>query len=132
MDFVLFSGGAAHGLVSAVEAEFGKRTGAVIVGSYGAVGVYRDKFLAGNPADMLILSRVLIDQLAADGHVAATDVHDIGAVRTAIAVRSGDPEPDVSSEGSAAGGYRYLFSRSQTGDSRHTFRESAESLRHRY
>ena len=98
MDIVLFSGGAAHGLVSAVKTEFGKRTGASIKGSYGAVGVYRDKFLAGDHADMLILSRTLIDQLAADGHIAAMDVHDIGAVRTAVAVRSGDAKPDVSTE----------------------------------
>ena len=98
MNFVLFSGGAAHGLVQSVEAEFTRRSGCTIQGSYGAVGVYRDKYLAGDHADMLILSRQLIDSMVAGGHVAANDVFDIGAVRTAVAVRAGDAKPDISTE----------------------------------
>lgn len=97
MTFALFSGGAAHGLVRGVEAAFTQKTGLSIKGYYGAVGVYRDKFLGGDHADMLILSRPLIEQLSRDGHVAAGDVHDIGPVRTAVAVRAGDPQPDISS-----------------------------------
>ncbi|MGE3645342.1 MAG: molybdate ABC transporter substrate-binding protein [Beijerinckiaceae bacterium] len=100
MELVLFSGGAAHGLVHSLEAEFGKQTGFTLQGSYGAVGVYRDKFLAGEHADMLILSRPLIDALAQDGHIAPDDIFDIGPVRTAVAVRAGDPKPDIASEDS--------------------------------
>lgn len=96
MEFILFSGGAAHGLVQSVEQEFTRRCGLTIQGSYGAVGVYRDKYLAGDHADMLILSRQLIDGLARDDQIAAEDIFDIGAVRTAVAVRSADPKPDIS------------------------------------
>jgi len=96
MSLVLFSGGAAHGLVSTVENEFNKTTGERIDGSYGAVGMYRDKYLAGDHADMLILSRVLIDGLVEAGEIAPVDVYDIGAVRTAVAVRNGDKQPDIS------------------------------------
>lgn len=98
MSIVLFSGGAAHGLVGSVDEEFAKTTGERIVGSFGAVGVYRDKYLAGDHADILILSRALIDGLVEAEEVAADDVYDIGAVRTAVAVRSGDQKPDVSDE----------------------------------
>lgn len=96
MSLVLFSGGAAHGLVSSVESEFEKTTGVRIDGSYGAVGVYRDNYLAGDHADILILSRALIDGLVEAKEVASADVHDIGAVRTAVAVRDGDKQPDIS------------------------------------
>ena len=96
MELTLFSGGAAHGLVEAVTAAFASQTGCSIKGSYGAVGVYRDKYLAGDHADMLILSRVLIDGLVQSGDVAAGDVFDIGPVHTSVAVRSGDPRPDIS------------------------------------
>ena len=55
------------------------------------------RLLAGEPVDIMILSRTLIDGLARDGHVVAQSVKDIGAVQTAIAVRSGDPAPAVGS-----------------------------------
>ena len=99
MSLVLFSGGAAHGLVSSVENEFEKTTGERIDGSYGAVGIYRDNYLAGDHADILILSRALIDGLVEAGEIASADMHDIGAVRTAVAVRVGDKQPDISDAG---------------------------------
>jgi molybdate transport system substrate-binding protein len=67
-----------------------------IDGSYGAVSGYRDKYLAGDYADILILSRALIHGLVDAGEVASADLHDIGAVRTAVAVRNGDKQPDIS------------------------------------
>lgn len=98
MELTLFSGGAAHGLVESVAAAFKEKSGLSINGSYGAVGVYRDKYLAGDHADMLILSRTLVDGLVRSGDVALEDVFDIGAVRTAVATRKGDPRPDISNE----------------------------------
>ena len=56
----------------------------------------RARLLAGEPADIVILSRALIDGLARDGHVVARDRRRISArSQTAIAVRSGDPLPAV-------------------------------------
>jgi molybdate transport system substrate-binding protein len=55
----------------------------------------RDRLLAGEPADVLILSRALIDGLARDGHVVGASAKDIGAVETAVAVRGGDAMPPV-------------------------------------
>jgi molybdate transport system substrate-binding protein len=60
----------------------------------------RDKLLSGTAADLLILTRALIDELAAQGHVVPASVTNIGTVLTAVAVRSGDPVPDI---GNAAG-----------------------------
>jgi molybdate transport system substrate-binding protein len=91
----LLSGGAAHGLVEQVRPSFESRTGCTIDGTFSAVGAMRDKLLAGEPADVMILSRALIDELASSGHVVPSTVTDVAKVATAIAVRKGDPLPDV-------------------------------------
>lgn len=100
MKLTILSGGAAQGLVSALSAEFKAQSGCEIDGTFGAVGAMRDKLLSGTSADLLILTRALIDELAAQGHVVPNTVVDIGTVLTAVAVRSGDAAPHV---GDAAG-----------------------------
>jgi molybdate transport system substrate-binding protein len=87
------SGGAAQGLVGALAAQFQAETGCGIDGTFGAVGAMRERLLAGAPADLLILTRVLIDALTEQGHVAPGSAVDVGRVATAIAVRTADPVP---------------------------------------
>jgi molybdate transport system substrate-binding protein len=95
MDLRLLSGGAAHGLVDALSAQFKAEIGCGIDGTYGAVGGLRDRLVAGTPADLVILTRALIDELTHQGHVVAGSAVDIGTVLTAVAVRSGDPAPPL-------------------------------------
>jgi molybdate transport system substrate-binding protein len=95
MQLKILSGGAAQALVSAVLPQFKAETGFGIDGAFGAVGAMKARLLDGEPADLLILTRALIDELAAGGHVEAGSVADIGVVRTAIAVRTADPAPQV-------------------------------------
>jgi len=92
----ILSGGAAHGLVEKVRADFERDTGCRLDGTFSAVGAMRDKLLAGEPADVMILSRALIDGLAASGHVVRESIADVASVATSVAVRVGDPVPDVS------------------------------------
>jgi molybdate transport system substrate-binding protein len=91
----LLSGGAAHGVVEKARAAFEKASGCTIDGTFSAVGAMRDKLLAGDPADVMILSRALIDDLAASGHVVKASIRDVARVATSVAVRTGDPLPDV-------------------------------------
>jgi molybdate transport system substrate-binding protein len=93
----VLSGGAAQGVVAALSGEFQATTGYAIDGTFGAVGAMKEKLLAGAPADVLILTRALIDELAAAGQVDSGTRADLGQVRTGVAVRVGDPTPDVSS-----------------------------------
>jgi molybdate transport system substrate-binding protein len=93
----ILSGGAAQGLVEALQSSFEARTACRIDGVFGAVGAMKARLLAGEPVDVMILSHALIDGLARDGHLVARSAKDIGAVQTAIAVRSGDPLPAVGS-----------------------------------
>jgi molybdate transport system substrate-binding protein len=91
----LLSGGAAQGLVAALQPAFEVESGCTIDGIFSAVGAMRDKLLAGEPADLVILSRALIEALARDGHVDGASARDLGAVATASAVRQGDARPVV-------------------------------------
>lgn len=93
MQLRVLSGGAAQGLVNASAAPFKAQTGCDIDGTFGAVGAMRDKLLGGAPADLLILTRALIEELT--NHVVPGSAVDIGTVLTAVAVRSGDPAPPV-------------------------------------
>ena len=91
----ILSGGAAHGLVDKVRGAFEKETGFTIDGSFGAVGGMKARLLEGEAADVMILSRTLIDELVREGKVVKDTVTDVSRVTTAIAVRAGDPKPDV-------------------------------------
>lgn len=91
----LLSGGAAQGLVEALRPAFEAESDCAIEGTFGAVGAMRARLLGGEPADLVILTRALIDGLARDGHVAGATAADLGTVDTAIAVRLGDAPPPV-------------------------------------
>lgn len=96
MSLRILSGGAAQGLVQSIASSFEAETGLSITGSFGAVGAMRDKLVAGEPCDLLILTRALIDTLEQTGHVVPASAVPIGRVPTGIAVQSGSAAPDVS------------------------------------
>jgi molybdate transport system substrate-binding protein len=54
--------------------------------------------LAGEPADVVILSRALIDELVESGHLVPA-IRDVARVATSVAVRSGDPLPAMATAG---------------------------------
>jgi molybdate transport system substrate-binding protein len=92
----LLSGGAAHGVVEKLAPRFRDETGADIAGTFGPVGAMKDMLLAGEPADLVILTQALIAELAGAGRVLPDTFADLGRVRTGIAVKQGDPIPDIS------------------------------------
>ncbi len=89
------SGGAAAAVVKAVQAEFEKSTGTSIHGTFSAVGQMRDQLVGGTPCDVVILTKPLIDQLIASGHVVAGSARSLGKVKTGVGVRSGTAHPSV-------------------------------------
>lgn len=91
----LLSGGAAQGLVARLQERFAAQTGFAIQGTFGAVGAMKDKLLAGEPCDAVILTQALIDQLIAEGHARAGSAAPLGIVKTGIAVKAGEPLPEV-------------------------------------
>jgi molybdate transport system substrate-binding protein len=97
MDLNILSAGASKGLVESLQAKFAAETGVGIHGTFRAVGAIKEKALAGEPCDVIILTGAMIDELARFGRVLPESVAPLGRVRTAIAVREGDLLPDISS-----------------------------------
>lgn len=99
----ILSGGAAQSVVTALAADFRAATGYELDCTFSAVGTMKAKLLAGAPADLVILTQALIAELAAGGQVLTDSCADLGRVRTGVAVRAGDPLPDIASAGALRG-----------------------------
>ena len=94
----LISAGAAKGLVEALADRFQASHDATIAGTFGAVGAMKDRLLAGEPCDAIVLTQALLEGLAADGHVRGATIRPLGRVYTGIAVRSGDAPVAIDTE----------------------------------
>jgi molybdate transport system substrate-binding protein len=91
MKINLFSGGAAKAVVTGLQQDFEKASGSTMAAAFGAVGTMRDKLLAGEACDVIILSDALIRDLEQKGHVVAGSARPLGRVDTGVAVRKGTP-----------------------------------------
>jgi molybdate transport system substrate-binding protein len=93
----ILSGGAAQAVVEQIAADFEHETGDHVNGEFSAVGAMAAKLRAGEPADIVILTDRLIDELIAEGKVTSGSRVDLGHVSTGVAVRAGTALPDVTS-----------------------------------
>ena len=91
----IFSAGAAQAVVTQIAEKFQRESGNLVNANYGAVGAMKARVVAGEPADVVILTAVLIDELIQQGLVVAGSRVDLGKVGTGVAVRAGTPLPDV-------------------------------------
>ncbi|MDB5774255.1 MAG: periplasmic component of an type molybdate transport system-like protein [Herbaspirillum sp.] len=102
MNLRILSAGAAKGLVTALQQPFTADTGIDVQGTFGAVGAIKEQLLAGAPCDVIVLTAALIEELIKSGRVLAGSSAVIGRVRTGVAVRTGQPLPDISDRESLA------------------------------
>ena len=93
----LLCAGAAQGLVKALQSAFESETGAVVSGRFGAVGAMKEALVAGEPCDLMIVTDSMIDALVGAGHLDRDSRSPLGRVRTGIAVRAGEAQPDIGS-----------------------------------
>jgi molybdate transport system substrate-binding protein len=91
----LLCAGAAQGLVEALQSRFVELTGATIEARFGAVGAMRERLLAGEPCDLMIVTDRMIGELADAGQLRGETRAALGSVATGIAVPAGAPAPDV-------------------------------------
>lgn len=96
MELHILSGGAAQGVVRGLEQAFLEQTGARLQATFGAVGMMKEKLIGGAPCDVLILTQALIDELEASGRVEPGSAAPLGRVKTGVAVKAGEAQPDVS------------------------------------
>jgi len=91
----LLSGGAAQGLVRAMQPAFEAGSGLALECIFSAVGAIQQKLMDGAACDVLILTRPLIESLTRSGLVVPGTARDLGTVKTGIAVKSGATHPAV-------------------------------------
>jgi molybdate transport system substrate-binding protein len=96
----LLCAGAARGLVVALQDAFLEATGVPIDARFGAVGAMREALLAGEPCDAMIVTAAMVAALQAEGRLVAGTEAALGRVRTGVAVREGEPLPDIASPAS--------------------------------
>lgn len=89
--------GAAQAVTEQIVAQFERQTGHRVQVTYDAVNALKAKLLEGAPADVVVLSAPLIDELMTSGHLAPGSRADLGKVGTGVAVKAGAALPDVSS-----------------------------------
>jgi molybdate transport system substrate-binding protein len=92
----ILSAGAAQAVTERIIDAFRRDTGHEVVADFGAVGAMKKKVTAGEPVDVITLTRPMIDELIASGVVQPGSRFDLGKVGTGVAVRAGTPVPDVS------------------------------------
>ena len=76
-------------------AQFENETGFSIAGEFSAVGRMNSRLRNGTPADAVILTSAVIEELTRDGHVLEGSAVALGTVQTGVAVRCGDQAPRV-------------------------------------
>jgi molybdate transport system substrate-binding protein len=76
--------------------QFEAATGHTVVVTYGLAAVLKTKFLEGAPADVLILTAPIVEDLAKQGKVVADSKKDVARSGVGIAVKAGAPKPDIS------------------------------------
>jgi molybdate transport system substrate-binding protein len=91
----VLAAGATESIIRDMVGTFEKESGHTVKLTYGAVGLLRDKIYAGVPADLAIVTPVIIEQLQAKGLVRPTTRADLGQVGGGIAVRRGAVRPAV-------------------------------------
>jgi len=93
----VLAAGAAQAAIKQLAPAFASATGHTLDATFDTVGALRERVLAGERADVVILSEAGIAALQNAGKIDAGTPVDLGSVAVALAVRRGAAVPDVSS-----------------------------------
>ena len=94
----VFCAGAAQAVLTQIAEKFERDSDHKVNAQFGAVGAMKERVVAGEPADVIVLTGALIDELSQQGLVAEGSRVDLGKVGTGVAVRAGTPMPDVTNK----------------------------------
>jgi molybdate transport system substrate-binding protein len=94
----VLAAGAVEAVVRDMVGSFEKESGHKVKLTCAPVGALRDKIYAGEPADLTIVTPVIIEQLLARGLVRSGTRTDLGQVGGGIAVRKGAPRPAIGTQ----------------------------------
>jgi len=91
----VLSAGAVRAIVTELAGAFEKETGHKVSLAFGTVGVTRQR-LTAEPADVVIMSDVAIDESIKQDRVLSGTRTDIARTGIGVGVRDGAPKPDIS------------------------------------
>ena len=92
----IISAGAMQAVVSELGPEFAQSTGAKIEVTFGAVGQQKARVLAGETADVILLTPEMLEELSATGWVVPGSAQSLGRVGMGVVVPNGHPPVDLS------------------------------------
>src|SRR5215510_3440194 len=75
---------------------FEQKTGNKLTISYDLAAVQKKRILDGERADVIILTRVMMDDLARQNKLAPGNIVNVAGTPVALAARAGAPKPDIS------------------------------------
>jgi molybdate transport system substrate-binding protein len=75
---------------------FEKATGAKLSIDYNLIAVQRKRILEGESADVIILSRGVMDELQKQDKIGASGLVNVAGTPVSVAARAGAPTPDIS------------------------------------
>ena len=84
-------------IVSELQPRLGQIVGQQVSITFGEAGDLRKRIQGGETADVAILPRIVLDQVAADDNVVAGTIIDISQSSIGIGVRKDGPAPDIGS-----------------------------------
>jgi molybdate transport system substrate-binding protein len=84
-------------VVSELQPQLARIAGQQVNISFGEAGDLRKRLQGGDIADVAILPRIVLDQVAADGNVVPATIIDISQSSIGIGVRKDAPKPDIGS-----------------------------------
>jgi molybdate transport system substrate-binding protein len=93
----VLSAGTMHFALKDVGENFTRGTGTKLAITFGSAGGVKTKLEKDEPDDVVILPKPDIAALAKAGKIAPGSVHDIARTALSIAVRKGQPKPDITS-----------------------------------
>jgi molybdate transport system substrate-binding protein len=91
----VLSAGAVRSIVTDLADAFTRETGHTVTFAFGPVGVTLQRLLSADPADVVIMTDVAIDEMVRQGAVQGART-DIARTAMGVAVREGAPRPDIS------------------------------------
>lgn len=92
----VLSAGAVHAPLQPIVGAFERHTGDRVHVTFGQVGKVRRAFVAGTPADVVIVSAPVLHSLERSGLVVSGSATALGTTSIGVGVRSGAPRPDIS------------------------------------
>ena len=96
MEITLFTSNSMHAVLDELLPQYERSSGNTVRVSYDPAKIMRQRIDAGETADVGVLGRTMLDELAAQGRIVPESVRTLARCGVGVGVLAGRPKPDVS------------------------------------